>query len=102
MQAIAKVQTTNREVNQLQSNILSFLNTLGQNAINSGIILKEQSLKSGSNNIPTKLERPLQGWFIIRQRSAASIYDNQDNNKDNTRTLILVSSADVVVDIFVF
>jgi hypothetical protein len=102
VQAIAKVQTTNREVNQLQSNILTYLNTLGQNAINSGVILKDQSLKSGTNTISTKLERPLQGWFIVRQRSAASIYDNQDNNKDNSRTLILISNADVSVDIFVF
>lgn len=102
MQAIAKVQTDNREVNQLQSNILSYLNTLGQNALLSGAILQKQSLISGSNTINHKLNRPLQGWFIIRQRSGAAIYDDQDNNTTPNRTLILISSADVVVDIFVF
>ena len=102
MQAIAKVQTDNREVNQLQSNILSYLNTLGQNALLSGTILQKQSLSSGSNTINHKLNKPLQGWFIIRQRSAASIYDDQDNNPTPNRTLILISSADVIVDIFVF
>lgn len=102
MQSIAKVQTNNREVNQLQSNILSYLNTLGQNALLSGTILTEQSLVNGSNTINHKLDRKLQGWFIIRQRGPASIYDNQDSNTSPNRTLILISSADVSVDIFVF
>ena len=102
MQSIAKVQTNNREVNQLQSNILSYLNTLGQNALLSGTILTEQALVNGSNTINHKLDRKLQGWFIIRQRGPASVYDNQDNNTSPNRTLILISDADVSVDIFVF
>lgn len=102
MQAIAKVQTDNREVNQLQSNILSYLNTIGQNALLSGVILANQSLKSGDNTINTKLNRKLQGWFIIRQRGPASLYDKQDSNQTPNSTLILNSSANVSVDIFVF
>jgi hypothetical protein len=102
MQAIAKVQTDNREVNQLQSNILSYLNTIGQNALLSGVILANQSLKSGDNTINTKLNRKLQGWFIIRQRGPATLYDKQDSNQTPNSTLILNSSANVSVDIFVF
>lgn len=102
MQSIPKVQTDNREVNQLQSNILTYLNTMGQNALLSGITLQNISLVSGDNTINTKLNRKLQGWFIVRQRGAAQIYDKQDSNKTPNSTLVLNASAAVSVDIFVF
>ena len=102
MAAIAKVQTDNREVNQLQSNILTYLNVLQQNPILSGVILQNQLLTVGTNTINHKLDRRLQGWFLVRKRSSADIYDKQDNNPTPNSTLILESSAIVSVDIFVF
>ena len=80
----------------------SILNPLLGNPANNASILKNVSLKTGSNTVNTLLGRPLQGWSIVRQRSAASIYDNQDSNQSPELTLILVSSADVSVDIMVF
>lgn len=68
----------------------------------SGILLKQVSLKTGDNTIDHKLGRNLQGWQLVRVRAAATIYDKQDNNQLQSRTLILNSSAPVVVDIFVF
>lgn len=102
LKAISKVQTDNREVNQLQSNILSQINGLTQNPSNNGTILPKVALSAGSNDVNTKLGRKLVGWYIVRQRSAATIYDNQDNNKYPEKTLTLVSSAAVNVDIYVF
>lgn len=103
MKAIAKVQTTNREINQLQSNIITQLNQQRPtNLLAAGVILEKISLIAGNNTINHKLDRNLQGWFIIRQRSSASIYDKQDSNQIPDKTLILNSSADVTVDIFVF
>jgi hypothetical protein len=66
------------------------------------ILLKSVSLKSGSNSVNHTLGKQLVGWFIVRQRAAASIYDNQDSNQHQTLTLILVSSASAVVDLLVF
>lgn len=103
MKAIAKVQTTNREINQLQSNIITQLNQQKPtNSLAAGVILEKISLIAGNNTINHKLDRNLQGWFIIRLRSSASIYDKQDSNQIPDKTLILNSSADVTVDIFVF
>lgn len=64
---------------------------------NSGV-----TLAIGSNTINHLLGRALQGWFIVRQRSAANIYDDQDNNTTPALTLVLVSDAIVSVDIVVF
>jgi hypothetical protein len=65
-------------------------------------ILSNVSLVAGSNTINHGLGKNLQGWRIVRQRSAASVYDNQDNNSKPDLTLILVSSAAVVVNLEVF
>lgn len=66
------------------------------------LILTNQALASGTNTVNHLLGRKLQGWRIIRKRAAADIYDNQDNNQMPDKTLILISSAAVVVDLEVF
>lgn len=70
--------------------------------INSGITLKKILLTSGMNQVSHLLARKLQGWFIVRQRSSASVYDLQDANQTPALTLSLMSSANVSVDLFVF
>lgn len=69
---------------------------------NSSSILAKVLLVTGSNVINHKLGAKLQGWNIVRQRAEASIYDDQDNNPMPNLTLILVSTADVSVDLEVF
>lgn len=97
------VQTQSREVNQLQNNIKQILDPISSNPLNSGRILKSQSLASGSNVINHGLGRALQGWFLTRQRDVVSaIYDTQDNNPNPNQSLLLTASAPIVVDIYVF
>lgn len=100
--AIAHVQTTDRNVNQLQQNISQAVNPVISNAITQGTILSNQTLNSGSTTIQTKLNKQLTGWLIIRQRGSATVYDNQDSNNQKSTSLILVSSAQVSVDLYVF
>ena|SRR6185312_11145768 len=99
---IPKVQTTDRNINQLQQNVSTALKPMTSNIQTQGIILQGVPLKSGSNTINTGLNRNLSGWQIIRKRADADIHDDQDNNPNQKQTLILVSSADVSVDLYVF
>lgn len=69
---------------------------------NNSSILKSVPLISGSNVVNHLLGKNLQGWKLVRQRAAATIYDAQDSNQTPALTLVLVSSAPVVVDIEVF
>lgn len=94
--------TALKELSMLQTQWSSQLNPLLIAPLASGHILTQIALVSGSNNIHHKLGRTLQGWFIVRQRAAASIYDTQDANLTPTVTLQLHASAPVKVDIFVF
>jgi len=86
----------------MQTSWAASINPVIELPINNGHLLQKVSLISGTSQVNHLLARKLQGWFIVRQRSAASIYDNQDNNQTPQLTLSLISSAAVVVDLFVF
>jgi hypothetical protein len=98
----SKLVTDDRVINMLQDNVARSVNPILANPLNSGLILSMVSLVSGANSINHTLGRDLIGWFIIRQRGPASIYDTQDTNPLPTYKLNLVSSAAVLVDLFVF
>lgn len=94
--------STNLPFAQMLTKWASALNPLLANPVNSGSVLKNVQLSTGVNSIPHLLGVELQGWFIVRQRAAASIYDTQDQNQMPQLTLKLVSSAPVSVDLVVF
>jgi hypothetical protein len=100
--ALANVQTTDLKLEQIQAATRTATQTQRNNPINGGTILSNVSLNSGDNTIAHKLSQKLQGWFIVRLRGAATIYDKQDSNPSQDKNLILNSSASVTVDIFVF
>lgn len=104
IQSIPLVQTPDRQVNQLQQNIVQTVNQILKCPIISGAqIIAKQSLKAGDNTIAHGLSRTLQGWLVVRYRGGwAEIFDKQDTNGNRGSTLILNASADVVVDLYVF
>jgi hypothetical protein len=78
------------------------INPIIASPLNQGVLLKQVSLVAGDNTIDHRLGRDLQGWQIVRLRAAATIYDKQDSNQLQSRTLVLNSSAPVIVDLYVF
>lgn len=102
MAALPLFQTKIRELSMLMTQWKSQLDPVLARPTQSNSTLTNVSLVSGSNTINHKLGQKLQGWYIVRQRALASIYDNQDNNQSPDLTLVLVASAPVSVDIVVF
>lgn len=100
--SIPKVQTDDRNINQLQQNLSTALTPVLQNPIVNGIILKDVTLASGDNTINTGLGRKLQGWFLTRVNASTSVFDKQSTNTMPELTLILNSSAGALVDVYVF
>lgn len=74
---------------------------LGRQSLNL-VILENVSLSTGANVVNHTLGRKLTGWRIVRIRALATIYDTQDSNSMPELTLLLTSSASVVVDLEVF
>jgi hypothetical protein len=101
---LRQVQSDDRELNQAQNNIIDVLNPILRNNPDLfGVLLKSIQLKAGANVIGTGLGKPVEGWYIVRKRSAADIYDQQDSsNSAIFGTLTLNASDDVNVDIIVY
>ena len=95
-------QSEDQVLNRLQTKWKSEIDPVLANPLNGVSIIKNVSLVSGTNVVNHLLGKPLQGWFIIRQRASASIYDKQDSNQTPGLTLVLNSSAAVSVDLAVF
>lgn len=103
--SIAQVQTTDRNVNQLQKNIALAVNPLLSNPLLNGHLLVNVSLVNGTATINHLLNRVLIGWFITRRRGSGGstpTYDNQDNNPTPETTLLIINGGAVSVDIYVF
>lgn len=86
----------------MQTRWAAILDPLIANPPNSPTILKNVLLSNGTTVVNHLLGQTLQGWKVIRQRAAASIYDAQDNNQTPDITLVLISNAAVSVDLEVF
>jgi hypothetical protein len=109
--SVAKVKTGSREVDQLQSNILSKLNGLLSEPLLGGHIIDNVALTAPTidkpiNSIPHGLDQILTGWILTRIHGPVSsppvIFDAQNINQTPNKTLNLVTTADVTVNIYVF
>lgn len=70
---------------------------------NTSIVLENVALTTGTNVINHRLSRNLKGWKPTRIRGvSATFYDLQDANQTPELTLVLVSSANVTIDLEVF
>lgn len=96
------INTSDSDLNLVQQNLVRTLNPIYNTQTLGGTILQNIPLKAGANSINHKLGRNLVGWQLTRIRAASTIFDTQDTNKTPDLTLNLNSSADVIVDLYVF
>lgn len=100
--ALPQFQSNDKDFQLMQNTWAAQLNPVLANPGLKSSILKNVNLVNGTNTINHKLGRKLQGWRLVRKRSAAEIYDEQDSNQHQDLTLVLMSNASVSVDIEVF
>lgn len=96
------MQTTDREVNQLQSNIATALQPFQNNLLLSGTFINSYQLDTGTNTIYHSLGRKISGWVITDINAVAQIYSQQTTNLTPQTTLVLVSDVPVLVNLYVF
>ena len=101
--AFKKLQSSSAEFNKFQDNVEQVFSSVLTNPILDYTIIKEATISTGQANlISHKLGREPFGFIVIRKRADARIWDNQDNNTFKKQTIDIRSSADVVVDLFIF
>jgi hypothetical protein len=103
IKAFKKIDSPDRIVNTLQENVDSVFKQILTQPILNGNIVKNITLTTGVNNIiNTGISGKINGWLIIRNRANSVIWDAQDSNPDPMRTLVLLCSANTVVDVLIF
>lgn len=96
-------QTSDRQLNTYQTALSSALQPITSNPIAACTIITSINLVAGQPTvIPIGLSQPLQGWFVVRLRNNAVVWDIQDGNPSPSQTLVLNTTADVTVDIAIF
>lgn len=99
---LTQFQSDDRVFQMMQSSWASDLNPVISNPITQGIILNNVALVNGTTTVNHLLSRKLQGWILIGVNAAATIYDAQATNQNPTQTLILISNAACLVNLYVF
>lgn len=100
--SLPKFNPQDPNVNLLQTTWKQQLDPVLAQPIISSTIIKSVALTTGKNTVNHMLGTTLQGWMVIRQRGTAAIYDIQDTNPIPNKTLLLMSSSGVSVDLMVF
>lgn len=102
MATLPQFQSTDKDFQLMQNSWASKINPVISNPANNSNLLTGIELVIGSNLINHRLGRKLQGWIVVGINGAAQIYDQQADNRSPQLTLILVSDADVTVNLEVF
>jgi len=97
-----KINTTDYNLQTIQSNVANSLDSLQLNPILNGITLDPVDVTSGDNVINHLLDRKLQGWVVIGNTAAIDLYDKQSTNDLADRTLILNASGTATIKLYVF
>jgi hypothetical protein len=98
-----KINTENKELEQVQHNAEQVLEGIINSAIIDGVLVKDVCLEPNiSNEVHHNLGRKPLGWIVVRKRADSRIWDLQDTNPQPNRYLSIACSHSVQVDIWVF
>ncbi len=95
-------EVTTKDFGLLQSTWSALIDPIIGRKQNQSNILSGVALTTGDNTINHLLGKNLQGWKVVLQSAAASIYDKQATNNTPYLTLVLNTSANCTVSIEVF
>ena len=96
-----QIKSDDYELMRVQDNVNTALIPVLTNQILNGQVLKSVVLTTGSSNIVNhKLGRDLVGYIVIKKNANADVWDS--TSVTPTLTLVLETSANCTVDLYVF
>ena len=92
------------ETARLQDNVQAALDDVAAVTILGGRQIEDVALVTGGedNVVNHGLERPLQGYMVVRKDTETTIWDTQGSNPTQSKTLTLRCGADCTVSLWVF
>jgi hypothetical protein len=99
--SLPQFNSNDKDFQMMQNRWASILNPIINNPLSRGVFLSNITLTVGSNTINHKLSRKIQGYLVINMKNAYSeIYSSTSPNPE--LFLVLISSANTEVDLYVF
>jgi hypothetical protein len=95
-----KTSFKDQNLSQMQQNIDEAFKQYSRLPFVDGNEIKEVALVTGANSITHKLGRVYRGYFILRKTAAGDVYEG--TNDDKLNFLVLQSTANMTVDLWVF
>ena len=102
MEPWKRVTTDDPVIEELQDNAEPIMRHIEKAFSLNGVLRKKETILTAPTNITHGLGRAPIGFVVIRRRGNASVWDLQDDNTNVTKTLTLIASADVEVDVWIF
>lgn len=105
MARFTRHKTTDLNLETIQENVADAIEPLMGNPALDGVLLTGITIAATPTvtSVSHGLGRALRGWVVVRRRANAQVWDTQDSNAAlEARTLNLIASAAVVVDLYVF
>ncbi len=99
---MAKQLSNKLPLDLMQTQWAATLNPLLKSPLSGVVLLKKILLASGANTINHTLGEPLQGYVVVLNSAAVTVYDSQNTNPAPERTLILNASGATTVSLLVF
>lgn len=98
MKAYRKIQTTNIDVNRLQSQIEQVINPVLRTTLINGVLIKDVAITTAGATIEHKLGRQPQGWMITDKQGNTDIWRTAWSEK----FLTLDASGSTTFSVWVF
>lgn len=95
-----KLPTTDKALGLVQDNIKATLDAVLTCPLLSGAWMSAITLAAGSNTVGHPLGRAYRSYLLGPLSAAVTVY--QSASPDRTRFLVLVASAPVVLDVFIY
>lgn len=95
-------QTKDVELNRVYQNVSKFAQQFVGNPLLEGLVIKDLTVLSASGlTVSHGLGRDIQGWVVIRKGAQADVWE-ASNQPTASKTLVLESSANVTISLYVF
>jgi hypothetical protein len=96
--AFKQINTADRDLQLIQSNIENAISQVISSALLNGRLINDISLVSGSNKVEHKLNRVPQGYIITEQNASTIVYASAKDDK----FISLESSVTCKVSLWIF
>ena len=103
MRDFKKINIKDYETNQLQQNVAEFLNQIKSNELLNGRLIEDVVLTFGATTtVNHGLGRKIRGFEIVYKNNSVDVWAEDDDQTYPLRQLVLSTSADATVNLWVF